>query len=93
MQFGLRKVRRGPSLGSWFVSGGRLYLLDAVDYIYNKVKILTQRSTPLLPRSSHESVALAQESPNSTLLGCRNWRPLWVGNLLLAVLKKNVLEK
>jgi hypothetical protein len=91
MQFGLRKVRRGPKPQLLFVSGRRLYLLDAVDD--NKVKILIQRSTRYRPGAPKEMLHSLKESPNSTLRGCRNWRLLWLRNLLLAVLKKNVSEK
>jgi hypothetical protein len=55
MQFGLRKVRRGPKPQPFI-----LYLFEVVDYIDNKVKILIQSKDTLLPRSTHENIALAQ---------------------------------
>jgi len=38
-------------------------------------------------------VAFSQRAVPDNPLGRRNWRPLFVGNLSLAVLQKNVLEK
>src|SRR5437899_7686402 len=76
-----------------------MYPLGSVDHIDKLMKLPRQMrfSLLLILRGVHtvalgkrRKPALAQRAPTSTFPGCRNWRPLCVGNLLLAVLKKNV---
>ena len=67
MQFGLRKVRRGPKPQLFFVSGRRLYLPDAVED--NKVKIVIHEAHAIAPEAPNEMLHSLKESPNSTLLG------------------------
>jgi len=73
-------------------------MIDPGDDIRLEKKLGLSRHCSLLSMHTQwplrgPKVAFSQRAVPDNPLGRRNWRPLFVGNLSLAVLKKNGLEK